>query len=420
MHPRAAPRDRLRGLRAAADQVLAVIHHDQHILRGEGIQQSLQRRQAWLPSKPQRPGDGRRHRVLVGDRGQLRQPRPVPGPIQQLGRHLQPQPGLPAPPGPGQSDQARRLHQGPDLGHLPVPADERRQLGGQVIRQRRVIQRPQRRESRLQARRVQLEDPLRAAQVLQPVHPQIGQRRARRQPAADQRGRRLRDQHLTPVGRRGHPGGPVHLQAHQARRRPRRFPAMDAHPHPDPLPARPGMVLDGLLHRQHRRHAGPRRGEHGEERVPLRVHLAAAVGGQRRPDQRVMPGAYSDESDHSVRGFRTPAVGGRVAADAGVLSPLGHLLLGHLVRSLPPHSGFVLFSLLLVFIERQFTSFPGVRWYLGSRRSRTRRAPGGAGWACPLFLPGGPPEAQRSRPGLACPCARQPGGPRLPWGHSRP
>ena len=35
-------------------------------------------------------------------------------------------------------------------------------------------------------------------------------------------------------------------------------------------------------------------------------------------------------------GFRTPAVGGRVAADAGgVILPLGHLLLGILVRSVP-------------------------------------------------------------------------------------
>jgi hypothetical protein len=68
MHPRAAPHDRLRGLGAAADQVLAVIHHDQHILRGQGIQQDLQHRPARLPSKPQRLADGRRHRVLVGDR----------------------------------------------------------------------------------------------------------------------------------------------------------------------------------------------------------------------------------------------------------------------------------------------------------------------------------------------------------------
>ena len=139
---------------------------------------------------------------------------------------------------------------------------------------------------------MQLEDPFRAAQVLQPVAAQIGQRRARRQPVAHQHRRRLRHQHLPPVGDRRHPGGPVHLQAHQPGRRPRRLPAMHTHPHPHPLPARPGMRLDGLLHLQHRRHARPRRGEHGEERIPLRIDLAAVVRGQRRPDQRMMPGQH--------------------------------------------------------------------------------------------------------------------------------
>ena len=144
----------------------------------------------------------------------------------------------------------------------------------------------------MQARRAQLEDPLRAAQVLQPVAAQISQRCARRQPVPHQRSRRLRHQHLPPVRGRGHPGGPMHLQAHQPGSRPRRLPAMDAHPHPHPLPARPRMSRDGLLHLQHRRQAPPRRGEHREERIPLRVHLAAVVRGQRRPDQRMMTGQH--------------------------------------------------------------------------------------------------------------------------------
>jgi hypothetical protein len=67
---------------------------------------------------------------------------------------------------------------------------------------------------------------------------------------------------------------------------------MDAHPYPHLLPARPGMRRNGLLHLQHRRHAPPRRGEHREERIPLRIDLAAAVGGQRRPDQRMMAGQH--------------------------------------------------------------------------------------------------------------------------------
>ena len=143
---------------------------------------------------------------------------PSPDPSSSSAATCSPSRVLPHPPAPVKVTRRAGLHQRPDLGHLPVPADERRQLGGQIVRQRRVAQRAQRREPRGQARRLQLEDPLRAAQVLQPVDAQIGQRRARRQPVPHQHRRRLRHQHLPPVGDRGHPGGPVHLQAHQARR----------------------------------------------------------------------------------------------------------------------------------------------------------------------------------------------------------
>jgi hypothetical protein len=139
---------------------------------------------------------------------------------------------------------------------------------------------------------VQLEDLFRAAQILQPVAAQIGQLRARRQPVAHQRSRRLRHQHLAPIGDRCHPGGPVHLQAHQATGRLLRLTAMHTHPHPNLLPAGPGMDPDRLLHLQHRRHTRPRRGEHGKERIPLRIDFRAAVRGQRRPDQRVMPSQH--------------------------------------------------------------------------------------------------------------------------------
>ena len=87
------------------------------------------------------------------------------------------------------------------LGQLPLPPGER----GQVTRQRPgrrrhpARHRPRRRELRLQARCPQLEDPHRLIQVLQPVHPQIRQRRPRQKSSAHQRGRRLRYQHLAPV-----------------------------------------------------------------------------------------------------------------------------------------------------------------------------------------------------------------------------
>jgi hypothetical protein len=57
-------------------------------------------------------------------------------------------------------------------------------------------------------------------------------------------------------------------------------------------PARPRLVLDGLLHFQRRRHASPRRGERREERIPLRIDLPTVVRGQRRPDQRMMTGQH--------------------------------------------------------------------------------------------------------------------------------
>ena len=139
-----------------------------------------------------------------------------------------------------------------------------------------------------QALRLQLEDLLRPAQVLQPVHTKIPQRRARRQPVAHQRSRRLRHQHLPPVADRRDPGGPVHLQPHQPSSRLLRLAAMHTHPHPDLLPARPRLRFKCVLHLQHRRHARPRRGKHREEPVPLGIYLPAAVPGQRRPDQRMM------------------------------------------------------------------------------------------------------------------------------------
>ena len=292
MRPRAAPHDQLSGLGTAADQMLAVVQHDQDVLRGQRIDQRLGDRQARLPGDPQRSGNARRHRILVGDRRQLHQPDPVTRPVQQLGGHLQAQPGLAAPPGPGQRDQARGLHQRPDLRPLPAAADEPRQLGREIVRQRRAAQRAQRRELRPRALRVQLEDLFRAAQVLQPVNAQVRQRRARRERVPDQRGRRLGEQGLSPVRHGCQPGGAMNIQAHQAGGRLRRFTGMYAHPHPNMLPGGPGMCLDCLLHVQHRRRARSRRGEHGEEPVSQGVRFGAAVGGESRPDQRMVVVKY--------------------------------------------------------------------------------------------------------------------------------
>ena len=53
---------------------------------------------------------------------------------------------------------------------------------------------------------------------------------------------------LAAVSDRGHPGGAMHIQADQAGNRLRRLTCMDAHPHPDALPARPCVSPQGPLH----------------------------------------------------------------------------------------------------------------------------------------------------------------------------
>ena len=56
------------------------------------------------------------------------------------------------------------------------------------------------------------------------------------------------------------------------------------------IAARPRMCLQRLLHLQHPRRARRRRGEHGEERIALGIHLPAVVSGNPRPDDRVVVG----------------------------------------------------------------------------------------------------------------------------------
>src|SRR5262249_61133684 len=56
-------------------------------------------------------------------------------------------------------------------------------------------------------------------------------------------------------------------------------------------------------------------------------------------------------------------------------------------------------SPLLLTIERQFTSFPDVRWYAGTRWSPDAPRPGvGQAGACPYFLPEGPQRSPGSGP----------------------
>ena len=78
------------------------------------------------------------------------------------------------------------------------------------------------------------------------------------------------------------------IQADQAGSRFLRLTGVHSHPHPDVLTRRPWLGLQGPLDIHHRGDASTRRGEHGEERVALVIHLRAVVSRQTRPDELVM------------------------------------------------------------------------------------------------------------------------------------
>jgi hypothetical protein len=67
------------------------------------------------------------------------------------------------------------------------------------------LHRPQRRELTAEVGMFELEDVLRAAQILQAMHAQITQRRLRREPILNQTRRRLRQHHLAAMSRRHQP-----------------------------------------------------------------------------------------------------------------------------------------------------------------------------------------------------------------------
>ena len=289
---RAVPQQRVGELGASVDEVLAVVQHHQQAALADRLHQRIRHRAARLQADAQHIRHRHRHQLRVAERGQVGEPHPLPSAIGQPGRHLQPQPGLARPARPSQRHQPRGAHQRPHRGQLHLPADEARHLRGQVGRQLRVAQRPQRRERRRQFLSLQLEDLPGLAYVLQPVHAQILQPHSGRQRIAQQFRCRGRHHHLAPIRHRRDPGRPVHLQPGQPRRCLGGLPVMDAHPDPYHLPGRPRMRQQRPLRLDRRIHTGPRHSEHRENPIPLADDLLAAVRGQGPPDQPVMIGQH--------------------------------------------------------------------------------------------------------------------------------
>ena len=120
----------------------------------------------------------------------------------------------------------------------------------------------------------ELKQPLRGAEILEPMLAEVAQRRARKE-----RRRRRRDQQLPTMPRCSDPGGAVHVGADVALGGQQRRARVNSHPHGK----RQGLLgFAGSLERSRRRV------KRDEERVSLRVNLNPAVLLERLPKNTAM------------------------------------------------------------------------------------------------------------------------------------
>src|SRR5712691_179426 len=121
---------------------------------------------------------------------------------------------------------------------------------------------------------------------------EVPQAQAVDQGVLDQGGGRLGEQHLPAVAGITDAGAADDVQPRVPLRRPDRFPRVHADTHPHGSALRPGFGREGALHRHCRSDCLRGAGEHHEERVPLRIDLAALVRGKRSPQQDAVGGQH--------------------------------------------------------------------------------------------------------------------------------
>ena len=103
-------------------------------------------------------------------------------------------------------------------------------------------------------------------------------------------------------------------------------------PHPDPhrLPARPVVPGQCPLHFQRAQHRLLRPAERYKERIPLRIHLTAAMRRDRPPDQ---PPVSASTSGYRSRSALTSCVDPSMSLNSIVTVPVGSSLTSRLSPS---------------------------------------------------------------------------------------
>ena len=138
--------------------MLGIVEHEQETTAAQMACQLIADRDAWRLGDPECPGDGRKHELCVGERGQCDEEDTVGEVLEEFGGDVCSEPRLSCPSRTGQrheSDIGAR-EQGRQLADLPLAADERRGLKREVRRPLIESDGPEGTRPR-QARREQLE-----------------------------------------------------------------------------------------------------------------------------------------------------------------------------------------------------------------------------------------------------------------------
>ena len=276
----------LRHERGRRDHVLEVVEDEQAGPRREVLHEQLEGGADAAVGQPDRTRDRARHESRLGERLERDEPRPVRIPVRGRRGDLERQARLADPAGPGEREQARRVEEQERGGQFVVAADERRQLGRQVVRL--PVERADGREVGRHACHDQLRQAFRP-EVLEAVLAEVADRHVRGQRRRDQRAGRLGDQDLAAVARGGDARGPVDLERRVVPARGwGRLARVEPHPDADLGVGRPRMRRERALRRDGRRRGRAGAGERHEERVALRLHLHAAVRREGCPQDRAV------------------------------------------------------------------------------------------------------------------------------------